>query len=89
VHVQQLVTTYAPSFVLPVLLSIGLVLVEFTKIDENRRPQVTIATAIVFCHRFFHRQSHKRNDRYVSISSPWSGLHIFRKWNRGFRQLRQ
>lgn len=28
-------------------------------------PQVTIATAIVFCHRFFHRQSHKRNDRYM------------------------
>ncbi|GLJ32218.1 hypothetical protein SUGI_0648450 [Cryptomeria japonica] len=28
-------------------------------------PQVTIATAIVFCHRFFHRQSHSRNDRYT------------------------
>ncbi|WOG96272.1 hypothetical protein DCAR_0415606 [Daucus carota subsp. sativus] len=26
-------------------------------------PQVTIATAIVFCHRFFLRQSHVRNDR--------------------------
>ncbi|XP_042378494.1 cyclin-T1-3-like isoform X1 [Zingiber officinale] len=26
-------------------------------------PQVTIATAIVFCHRFFLRQSHARNDR--------------------------
>lgn len=29
-------------------------------------PQVTIATAIIFCHRFFHRQSHSRNDRRVS-----------------------
>uniref|UniRef100_A0A1S3XFE0 Cyclin-T1-3-like n=1 Tax=Nicotiana tabacum TaxID=4097 RepID=A0A1S3XFE0_TOBAC len=27
------------------------------------RPQVTIATAIIFCHRFFLRQSHTRNDR--------------------------
>ncbi|KAL8524329.1 hypothetical protein ACS0TY_014057 [Phlomoides rotata] len=26
-------------------------------------PQVTIATAIIFCHRFFLRQSHARNDR--------------------------
>ncbi|XP_072987672.1 cyclin-T1-3-like [Typha latifolia] len=26
-------------------------------------PQVTIATAIVFCHRFFLRQSHIKNDR--------------------------
>ncbi|AQK45345.1 Cyclin-T1-5 [Zea mays] len=26
-------------------------------------PQVTIATAIVFCHRFFLRQSHAKNDR--------------------------
>ncbi|XP_020580853.1 cyclin-T1-3-like [Phalaenopsis equestris] len=26
-------------------------------------PQVTIATAIVFCHRFFLRQSHTKNDR--------------------------
>ncbi|CAL1402347.1 unnamed protein product [Linum trigynum] len=26
-------------------------------------PQITIATAIVFCHRFFIRQSHGRNDR--------------------------
>ncbi|XP_009616698.1 cyclin-T1-3-like isoform X1 [Nicotiana tomentosiformis] len=26
-------------------------------------PQVTIATAIIFCHRFFLRQSHTRNDR--------------------------
>ncbi|CAK9874604.1 unnamed protein product [Sphagnum jensenii] len=28
-------------------------------------PQVTIATAILFCHRFFLRQSHHRNDRYM------------------------
>ncbi|KAA8544658.1 hypothetical protein F0562_019495 [Nyssa sinensis] len=27
------------------------------------RPQVTIATAIIFCHRFFLRQSHAKNDR--------------------------
>ncbi|KAJ7982019.1 Cyclin T1 [Quillaja saponaria] len=26
-------------------------------------PQVTIATAIIFCHRFFLRQSHGKNDR--------------------------
>ncbi|GMY23857.1 cyclin-t1-5 [Fagus crenata] len=26
-------------------------------------PQVTIATAIIFCHRFFLRQSHVKNDR--------------------------
>ncbi|KAE8667104.1 Cyclin-T1-3 [Hibiscus syriacus] len=26
-------------------------------------PQVTIATAIIFCHRFFIRQSHVKNDR--------------------------
>lgn len=26
-------------------------------------PQVTIATAIIFCHRFFLRQSHMKNDR--------------------------
>lgn len=26
-------------------------------------PQVTIATAIIFCHRFFLRQSHAKNDR--------------------------
>ncbi|XP_044468831.1 cyclin-T1-3-like [Mangifera indica] len=26
-------------------------------------PQITIATAIIFCHRFFLRQSHARNDR--------------------------
>ena len=30
------------------------------------RPQVTIATAIIFCHRFFIRQSHANNDRRVS-----------------------
>ncbi|XP_065009566.1 cyclin-T1-3-like [Musa acuminata AAA Group] len=28
-------------------------------------PQVTIATAIVFCHRFFLRQSHAKNDRRI------------------------
>ncbi|XP_012484765.1 cyclin-T1-5 isoform X2 [Gossypium raimondii] len=28
-----------------------------------QRPQVTIATAIIFCHRFFIRQSHVKNDR--------------------------
>ncbi|XP_019413520.1 PREDICTED: cyclin-T1-3-like [Lupinus angustifolius] len=28
-------------------------------------PQVTIATAIIFCHRFFLRQSHARNDRRI------------------------
>ncbi|CAI5520491.1 unnamed protein product, partial [Closterium sp. Naga37s-1] len=28
-------------------------------------PQITIATAIVFCHRFFMRQSHAKNDRYA------------------------
>ncbi|CAK8577346.1 unnamed protein product [Lathyrus sativus] len=26
-------------------------------------PQVTIATAVIFCHRFFLRQSHAKNDR--------------------------
>ncbi|KAG2239680.1 hypothetical protein Bca52824_091519 [Brassica carinata] len=26
-------------------------------------PQITIATSIIFCHRFFIRQSHARNDR--------------------------
>ncbi|GFP87324.1 cyclin-t1-5 [Phtheirospermum japonicum] len=31
------------------------------------RPQVTIATAIIFCHRFFLRQSHAKNDRRVSF----------------------
>ncbi|MCO5590820.1 hypothetical protein L7F22_044795 [Adiantum nelumboides] len=29
-------------------------------------PQITIATAIVFCHRFFLQQSHARNDRFVN-----------------------
>lgn len=28
-------------------------------------PQVTIATSIVFCHRFFLRHSHAKNDRYT------------------------
>eukprot|EP01018_Ginkgo_biloba_P011352 Gb_13680 [translate_table: standard] len=28
-------------------------------------PQVTIATAIIFCHRFFHRQSHAKNDKHT------------------------
>ncbi|KAL1205229.1 Cyclin-T1-2 [Cardamine amara subsp. amara] len=28
-------------------------------------PQITIATAIVFCHRFFIRQSHAKNDRWT------------------------
>ncbi|XP_006285958.2 cyclin-T1-2 [Capsella rubella] len=28
-------------------------------------PQVTIATAMVFCHRFFIRQSHVKNDRWT------------------------
>ncbi|XP_024540063.1 cyclin-T1-3 [Selaginella moellendorffii] len=28
-------------------------------------PQVTIATAITFCHRFYLRQSHARNDRFM------------------------
>uniref|UniRef100_A0A5B7AUT4 Putative cyclin-T1-5-like n=2 Tax=Davidia involucrata TaxID=16924 RepID=A0A5B7AUT4_DAVIN len=28
-------------------------------------PQVTIATAIIFCHRFFHCQSHAKNDRKI------------------------
>lgn len=32
---------------------------------SNMLPQITIATAIVFCHRFFLRQSHARNDRFV------------------------
>lgn len=31
------------------------------------RPQVTIATAIIFCHRFFLRQSHAKNDRRVGF----------------------
>lgn len=37
------------------------------KIGFNHRPQVTIATAIIFCHRFFLRQSHAKNDRRVCI----------------------
>ncbi|KAK7246114.1 hypothetical protein RIF29_40973 [Crotalaria pallida] len=28
-------------------------------------PQLTIATAIIFCHRFFLQQSHAKNDRRV------------------------
>jgi hypothetical protein len=28
---------------------------------------VTIATAMVFCHRFYLRQSHSKNDRRVSF----------------------
>eukprot|EP00850_Spirogloea_muscicola_P019363 SM000189S04080 [mRNA] locus=s189:275431:278462:+ [translate_table: standard] len=28
-------------------------------------PQITIATSIVFCHRFFLRQSHLKNDRFM------------------------
>ncbi|KAH7286385.1 hypothetical protein KP509_32G005000 [Ceratopteris richardii] len=28
-------------------------------------PQLTIATSIIFCHRFFLRQSHAKNDRYM------------------------
>lgn len=35
------------------------------------RPQVTIATAIVFCHRFYLRQSHAKNDRRVSTFNAW------------------
>lgn len=31
-------------------------------------PQVTIATAVIFCHRFFIRQSHSKNDRRVSYA---------------------
>ncbi|XP_002992165.2 cyclin-T1-4 [Selaginella moellendorffii] len=30
-----------------------------------KMPQIAIATAIVFCHRFFLRQSHARNDRFM------------------------
>lgn len=31
------------------------------------RPQTTIGTAMVLCHRFFVRQSHACHDRFVSI----------------------
>ncbi|CAI5519132.1 unnamed protein product, partial [Closterium sp. Naga37s-1] len=41
---------------LPVLLAFGQMVCQ---------PQITIATAIVFCHRFFMRQSHAKNDRYA------------------------
>ncbi|ERN07911.1 hypothetical protein AMTR_s00012p00236330 [Amborella trichopoda] len=34
-------------------------------------PQATIATAIIFCHRFFLHQSHAKNDRW-SYSVPLS-----------------
>ncbi|MCE3049368.1 hypothetical protein HAX54_044717 [Datura stramonium] len=37
------------------------------------RPQVTIATAIIFCHRFFLRQSHSRNDRRFTGELTRSG----------------
>jgi cyclin T len=30
-----------------------------------KMPQVAIATAIIFCHRFYMRQSHRTNDRYT------------------------
>eukprot|EP01018_Ginkgo_biloba_P038229 Gb_38056 [translate_table: standard] len=33
--------------------------------DKFKRPQVTIATSIMFCHRFYLRQSHHKNDRYI------------------------
>lgn len=32
---------------------------------QLKMPQVTIATAIMFCHRFFLRQSHAKSDRYI------------------------
>jgi cyclin T len=32
-------------------------------------PQVTIATAIILCHRFYLRQSHSKNDRYTIVTS--------------------
>ncbi|CAJ2659218.1 unnamed protein product [Trifolium pratense] len=32
---------------------------------ELKVPQVTIATAIILCHRFFLRQSHAKNDRRI------------------------
>jgi|MDSW01.2.fsa_nt_gb cyclin T len=36
------------------------------------RPQLTIATAVVFCHRFYARHSHGliENDRFVSCAVP-------------------
>lgn len=33
------------------------------------RPQTTVGTAMVLCHRFFVRRSHACHDRYVSFSS--------------------
>jgi hypothetical protein len=34
-----------------------------------KEPQLTIATAIVFCHRFFLRQSHHKNDCHLIATS--------------------
>jgi hypothetical protein len=42
------------------------------------RPQVTIATAIIFCHRFFLRQSHAKNDRRVGCFTLWN---VYFLWN--------
>jgi hypothetical protein len=42
------------------------------------RPQVTIATAMVFCHRFYLRQSLAKNDRRVSVILVFSGCQNFR-----------
>lgn len=33
------------------------------------RPQTTIGTAMVLCHRFFVRRSHASHDRFVSFFS--------------------
>lgn len=46
------------------------------------RPQLTIATAIMFCHRFFMRQSYAEQDRYVRMPfCAWclfsTGIFIF------------
>lgn len=32
---------------------------------QLKMPQVAIATAIIYCHRFYMRQSHQTNDRYT------------------------
>lgn len=32
---------------------------------QLKMPQVAIATAIIYCHRFYMRQSHRTNDRYT------------------------
>jgi len=39
---------------------------------ELKMPQLTIATAVVFCHRFYARHSHGliENDRFVSCAVP-------------------